>query len=268
MGVVPFVLLLVLQGGCQTDTREFACCDHGGALFGRPDRRTGHSATQCRPSCPGLHGFAPPAYDEDDIRGLLAFELVDPPAELTSDPYERPDVPTESADEVCAVKRIAPGSRRYRLVDYPDETSARVDGAVPTHFGRCGLCSSLHDLAVYMRENDLTRAARRCGLEHLEGSPEGDMRCLEALGFSRPCAQIWAYNTRHTKRVCAEPCFLELMSPYHRPDGRLNDCLQCDEDRSGPVFKWIAGRTRRNTGLPNAMCRPCAEVRPLLHRYE
>lgn len=44
-------------------------------------------------------------------------------------------------------------------------------------------------------------------------------------------------------------------------------CIQCDEDRSGPVFKIVAGRTRRNSGLPNAICRPCSEVQPLVHDY-
>ena len=34
-----------------------------------------------------------------------------------------------------------------------------------------------------------------------------------------------------------------LDSPHHQPDGSLNDCIQCDEDESGPIFKAIAGRT-------------------------
>jgi hypothetical protein len=37
---------------------------------------------------------------------------------------------------------------------------------------------------------------------------------------------------------------------------------------SGPVFKAVAGRTRRNTGIASALCRPCSEVRPLLHDYK
>jgi hypothetical protein len=39
------------------------------------------------------------------------------------------------------------------------------------------------------------------------------------------------------------------------------------EVQSGPVFKAVAGRTRRNSGLPNALCRPCSEVTPLEHSY-
>lgn len=270
MRLVVLLLLVASLAGCQPDRREEACCDHAGILFGRPNRRTGLPETRCQPRCPGLHGFAPPDYDAEHIASLLAFRLVDPPAPLTSDPYERPgEVGVDAEpDAVCAVLKLRPGSRDYRLVDYPSEHAARAQGAIPTHFGHCGLCSSLHDLAVYMRENDLTRAVKRCGLEHPRSAREGDVRCLVELGFTLPCAQIWAYNTRNTERVCAAPCVEDLVARYHRPDGTLNACLQCDEDRSGPVFKAVAGRTRRNTGLPNAMCRPCSEVRPLLHRYE
>jgi hypothetical protein len=44
-------------------------------------------------------------------------------------------------------------------------------------------------------------------------------------------------------------------------------CLLCGETQSGPVFKAVAGRTRRNSGLPKALCRPCSEVRPLVRAY-
>ncbi|MCU1282383.1 MAG: hypothetical protein JWM53_5929, partial [bacterium] len=53
----------------------------------------------------------------------------------------------------------------------------------------------------------------------------------------------------------------------NQPDGTLNACLQGDEDQSGPVFEAVAGRTRRNSGLPNATCRPCSEVQPLVPAY-
>jgi hypothetical protein len=58
-----------------------------------------------------------------------------------------------------------------------------------------------------------------------------------------------------------------VTAPYNAPDGAINDCLQCDEDQSGPVFKSVAGRTRRNSGIPNAICRPCSDVQPLVHAY-
>jgi hypothetical protein len=72
----------------------------------------------------------------------------------------------------------------------------------------------------------------------------------------------------HTARSGeATHCFTRLSDPYNTPDGALDPCLACDEDMSGPVFKEVAGRTRRNSGLANAICRPCSEVQPLVHAY-
>lgn len=68
--------------------------------------------------------------------------------------------------------------------------------------------------------------------------------------------------------MCLQPCLASFTDPYNQPDGTLNPCLACDEMKSGPVFKAVAGRTRRNSGLPNAICRPCAEVQPLVHAYD
>ena len=129
-----------------------------------------------------------------------------------------------------------------------------------THGGGCGLCSSLADLAVYAGNGDLTAPVRQCGLVGAVGGFEATVACLRELGFTPPCAQIWAYNTRHTQQECFDVCVALLDDPYHEPSGALNACLQCDEDRSGDVFKAVAGRTRRNSGLATALCRPCETV--------
>jgi hypothetical protein len=117
-----------------------------------------------------------------------------------------------------------------------------------------------------MRQEDLIAPVRACGMQHL-GDLEGDVTCLMGLGFQRPCAKIWAYNTSHTSTACFDTCITLLNAPYNNPDGSLNACLACDEQQSGPVFKAVAGRTRRNSGLANAICRPCSEVQPLVHAY-
>jgi hypothetical protein len=62
-----------------------------------------------------------------------------------------------------------------------------------------------------------------------------------------------------------EECMSSLEAPHHMMDGSLNACIQCDEDNSGPVFKSVAGRTRRNSGLPSGLCRPCNSVYPVVH---
>lgn len=237
-------------------------------LFGRPNEKTGLGSDMCAPRCGcGTSSFAPPDYDETFIRALVTdYQHVPPYAPLTSDPYAQPAPQTAPPATVCAVQWTGDAGavpRPYELVSYPTEAMARAEGAVPTHFGSCGVCSTLENLAVYMRENDLTTPVRACGIS------EGDavVACLQKLGFDLPCAQIWAYNVANTRAQCLDVCFANLSKPYHLPSGELNPCLLCDEAQSGAVFKAVAGRTRRNSGLPNAMCRPCTEVQPLVHAY-
>ena len=59
----------------------------------------------------------------------------------------------------------------------------------------------------------------------------------------------------------------QLRAPNNGPPPAcaLNDCLQCDEDEAGPVFKAVAGRTRRRSGLESAIARPCSTVAQIVH---
>jgi hypothetical protein len=259
------LLLWPLLAACSGGT-EPVCT--GERLFGRPTAATGLDSTQCGPTCT-CRGTAwtAPAYTADDADALLAWQLINPPALLAADPYTEPAPQPGPPEAVCAVVIDPPGSRTYRLETFASEVAATAAGALVTHFDSCGQCSSLADLAVYMRFPDLTAPVRQCATDHLNDTPEVNMQCLEALGFTEPCAQIWYFNTVATRNACAAPCFLAFNDPYHLPDGSLNECLQCDEDHSGPVFKAFAGRTRRNTGIASSMCRPCSEVRPLIHAY-
>lgn len=260
---------LVLLGACQSSATDPDVCG-GRVLFGRPNDKTGLDETQCRPECRcGGRTWRAPDYTEDDADALLEFVQTTPYAELTSDPYPAGAPEPAGPDVVCGVVLEAPGSKNYSLVTYANRDEAEYAGAHITHVGPCGLCSTLQDLGVYMRENDLTSPVQACGVRYFEGPMEGHMECLLDLGFTLPCAQIWYYNTIHTRQVCQDVCIANLGRKYHHSiDGRLNDCLVCDEVNSGPVFKAVAGRTRRNTGLPNAMCRPCSEVTPIEHHYD
>ena len=66
--------------------------------------------------------------------------------------------------------------------------------------------------------------------------------CLKRLGFSDNCIPIWEDNVDHTKSKCFWTCLKSWITnePFNKPDGSLNDCLQCDEDNSGPNFKQVA----------------------------
>ena len=219
----------------------------------------------CGPSCACAgESWVAPDYSEADADALLGWTLSAPYAELTSDPYlsAAPELPE---GEVCGF--LDAGSQRYSLKTFSSAQEALAAGAHITHTSACGVCSTLADLSVYMRILDLTEPVRACGLENMGGSEEEHVACLLALGFTLPCAQIWYWNTLHTQQECLSECLADLEAPYNNPDGSLNSCLQCDEDASGPVFKAVAGRTRRNTGIPNTICRPCEEVFPLEHYY-
>lgn len=236
-------------------------------LFGLPDTSTGLDESRCRPErvVPGAEPFLAPAYGEQEIEALRSRILVDPPALLPASPYENPALVPADTGGVCAVLPEAGVPGGYRLATFPDRALAESSGGVVTHAGACGACSSLQDLAVYLAGPNLGGPVRECALLGLTQGDRVVQDCIAGLGFSEPCAQIWAYNSAHTRAACREVCLAALDDPNHLPDGSLNPCLACDEEQSGPVFKAVAGRTRRNSGVPSAICREPEEVEPLLH---
>jgi hypothetical protein len=170
--------------------------------------------------------------------------------------------------EVCAVHVQDAAARTYTLRTWASAAEAAESGGIVTHDGACGLCSDLESLATYAGVGDLTAPVRACGVQGLLRGEDANIDCLLKIGFTEACASIWYWNTVNTREKCQKICIDLLNAPYHSPDGALNACLRCDEDESGPVFKAVAGRTRRNSGLATALCRPCSEVLALEHRYE
>ena len=232
-------------------------------LFGSPTESTGLDAAACRPEriCDGIDPFTPPSYDAASIADLRSRTHLNPPQLLPADPYQDPSLVADTAG-VCGVLTAGGG---YRLETFPDRAAVESAGGAITHTGACGACSSLQDLAVYLEQPDLGDAVRQCALLSLGGDMEPTVACITDLGFSEPCAQIWAFNSANTRESCLTPCLAALESPHHLPDGSLNPCLACDEEESGPVFKAVAGRTRRNSGIPSAICRPGESVSAVVH---
>jgi len=242
--------------------------DDPALLFGTPTDNTGLGPEQCQSSCACAGGpWTPPSYDEAFVAAIESLELLDPPGLLDDDPYAVDPEAEPEAGSVCALVFEADNPAAYRLETFGDELSAVEAGAWITHQGACGQCSSLANLAVYIRRPDLTEPVRACGLDGIVDGEQANIECLMELGFDEPCAQIWYYNTAHTREVCFDICIAELDNPNHLPDGSLNPCIQCDEDESGAVFKTYSGRTRRNSGLPSALCRPCDSVYRVVHDY-
>lgn len=210
---------------------------------------------------------APPPPTAVDSKLLAALRAAVPlnPIGVSQDPYSTwagRMPPRSPPGTVCGV-RFEADRIHYRMETFAIAAEATRAGFHVTHTDSCGACSTLQDLAVYLQRPDLTAPVRRCGMQ------PGTLGCIEALGFSPACAKIWDFNVQNTKRECFGVCTRSWMSgePSTKPDGMLNDCLQCDEDRSGPVFKAVAGRTRRNSGIRSSIPRPDEQVSRVAHDY-
>ena len=167
---------------------------------------------------------------------------------------------------MCGHKFAAGGCTDYEIVNYASEAAAFADGAVVTHYGPCAACSTRQDLAVYMYYFDMTTVGKQCG-EWASTIFSKGVRCFENLGMTSSCAYIWASNAKFDGSYCRSICLKDYYEPYNGapPTCPLNDCLQCDEDNAGPLFKKFSGRTRRNSGLESSITRPCDTVESLTH---
>ncbi len=223
---------------------------------------------EAAPVAVGAAAAQPATLPQARLLTMLRTKIPIDPVGIKTDPYlawgaRQP--PQPPAGTLCGV-RFEPDRVHYRLATFASKVAAGTAGYAVTHYGACGTCSTLQDLAVYLEKPDLTAPVRRCGMMWEESS---SLACLQALGFSAPCAQTWLYNVINTRRHCFGVCmwsWVEDEAPT-RADGRLNDCLQCDEDLSGPVFKITAGRTRRNSGIRSSIPRFRDEIAPVVHDY-
>lgn len=229
-------------------------------------------ANSTSPTCPP----EPTDYSTDaELIAALAQQRPTLPPRLPCNPYEEPTcdtVPTlfpadaTTDDTVCGLVYPRSDCARYHLRTFNSSAEAEAAGATVTHQGACGVCSTTQDLAAYMNTTDMTAAGTKCGVAAVL-SPALGLACFERLGLSRPCALIWTQDALADTAACGAVCAKDLRAPYNGPPPAcaLNDCLQCDEDEAGPLFKRFAGRTRRRSGLESAIARPCDSVASLEH---
>ena len=208
------------------------------------------------------------------LQSLLDLKPLYPLPTLECDPYQAGECETtfsstvSDGNSVCAMHYMSQNSGKmcdsYWMVTYPNATAAQAAGAYVSHRGACGLCSSLQDLVVYMKYHDLTTLGQECGVKGLTMRENGVECFQEKLGMTQGCAAIWMANVRSTLHNCGGVCFTEDLfdTEYNGPAPMcaLSECLQCDEDHSGDVFKAYAGRTRRRSGLISAIARPCDTI--------
>ena len=259
-------------------------------LFGRPNSRTGLSVDCCMPTCVLEDGetWTAPLYLREHMQSLYSdWELLERWPVFHPDALNHLITERPKDGAFCAVlprpdEREDPNDPMpYVLRTYPSELEAEAAGAMITHRGECGACSSLQNLAIYIANPDLTEPVRKCGISGLLDRDLSRLACIASLGFDLPCAQAWDFTTQRTASACVTVCGKNALSDanhnlqyecgedeFEPNDAKLlNDCLACDELFSGDVFKVAAGRSRRRSGLPSAICRPCDAVYPVEHFY-
>lgn len=196
-----------------------------------------------------------------------SFNNVDPYNNQTKQSEQEISEMLKNREIVCAIKYGDAKKVDYELRQFKSKQHAVNASFIVTHQGKCGACSTLKDLAVYLEKN-LTDPIRKCAMRTVL-SKKWARKCIIAVGFTETCADIWLYNSMNTRKECFWVCMKSWITgePNNKPDGSLNDCLQCDEDKSGPVFKYFSGRTRRNSGIESAIHRPGTQVYKMNHCY-
>lgn len=225
-------------------------------------------------------------YPTETMDTLAALNPLNP-FTLECNPYQNascnaiPSLNQRNSDAVCGLVFQEPDESAVAsfqkqnnatcpLVNYTMQTfdsQTQASNAVITHLGPCGACSTTQDLAAYMRHSDMVHKGRRCTNRVLMFGIASGVSCYQQLGFTKPCATIWAFNSLNTATICRKTCVRHLFSPPNLPEPhcKLNECLQCDEQKSGPTFSRFAGRTRRNSGLRTPILRPCEGLANLHH---
>lgn len=217
--------------------------------------------------------WVPPTYNSTVWEAFAAKTLLNPfarpPMGNASNPYAANATNTTWPDTVCAVSYPDPKNRsHYYLRNFESRAAAEAAGAFVTHQHPCSYCSTTQDLAVYMKFQDLTLRGKFCGFVGFLSQEDG-IKCFRNFGFTEPCAWIWYWDTWMSRTHCFAICMKYLFAPNNLPPNSttMNPCIACDEYTSGPVFKVVAGRTRRDSGLKSSINRPADQVYHVTHYY-
>ena len=205
---------------------------------------------------------------------LVQEGLVKNPYELSVDAWD--DFAHEGPD-VCALQFTSSEKKSYLLRSFESMDMAKNNNFLVTHEGTCGACSTLRDLYVYASKPDLAQEVRQCASRWFISDSNLKKCLMNEVGFTSWCADVWLFNILHTKEVCFETCIDEygwfnvVMGRF--PDsnntvtGALRPCVRCDEENSGPGFKYAAGRNRRNSGIESGIQRPAKDISQLKHDH-
>lgn len=146
----------------------------------------------------------------------------------------------------------------YDGVTYPTVEALHKAGTKVMHCAPCGACSTINDVDIYWKtKGNLTRQSRICALFSIFSKKLATF-CMEKLiHFTPKCNDCWIENILCDRKKCMMVCLWSLIKnePYVDKDGKLNKCLQCDEDNCGPAFKKCAGANRRRSCIESDIFR-------------
>mmetsp|Transcript_2667 Transcript_2667/g.3098 ORF Transcript_2667/g.3098 Transcript_2667/m.3098 type:complete len:323 (-) Transcript_2667:1958-2926(-) len=166
--------------------------------------------------------------------------------DMRENPYPKRDwYDTQiNRDTRCWVVFESDDHVNYRLVSSDEQPPG---DSYLTHYGQCGVCSTLQDLAVYISNKDLTNPVRSCTTKLIGGLQR---KCLRKLGFTPACTFIWYHNAHNTGSIspsggCFGVCVRHIFSPNNIPSGTNNPCEpepdQLVQNSDGSFGAHIAG---------------------------
>jgi hypothetical protein len=136
---------------------------------------------------------------------------------------------------------------------------AHLAGYQVAHCGACGECSNPTDIHTYVdTRTTIADSAKNCASVAIFGSDEALHDCLQKeIGFSAGCTTCWVEDMQMTTKHCKWTCMNSMLTGFSQsntvPDAadyaRLNQCVYCDEKRSGPDFVTCSGVARRRLGI-------------------
>ena len=129
----------------------------------------------------------------------------------------------------------------------------------------CGVCSSAQDYWIRIRDLGALQAnsvvcATAYTLSSASDRFETLVQCFANMGFTTPCATLWAHFSAANTVKCATLCLPDgtgyVQLNEDPPTCELAPCLACSEAFQAD-FDALAGRTLYNSGITENIIRPC-----------
>jgi len=160
----------------------------------------------------------------------------------------------------------------FQTFDSPD--LAHLAGFQIAHCGACAECSNPYDIQTYVEtRKTVANKAKKCSSVAIFGKEEALHTCLEEeIGFSPGCTTCWAENMKRTAKKCMWTCLSAIITGFGKSNtvpgatdfDLLNQCVYCDEKRSGPDFVTCSGVARRRLGIKSEFERNPKEQCPFV----